>query len=368
MYDFVEKWSENPKVIKKIKEYMPSYLSQFKKDDREIICKLLSNVDYYTEENIQDIISEYSKFIMKELICIHERYKVCYPTTDSKVNHNTNKLMCFLDKRISIENNILSSLKEVECLIILDDYCGSGDTLIEFLSKVKPYIDKKINIYYYPIFITQYALNRLNSYIDELFTLIIKEYCLNKAYCLSLNNIFVLKEKQEFIRICEEKNIIGDNCFGYKHVEDKFVTRYFTPNNSLGILWYNERLYKPLFGRAGRDLKKSYKYLTNEQIMQFRSVIKHTKNIQKITYAKVGLLLYNSYTKEEIEEFLGILNVDKIISDLINQNIIKFEKEKFVFYKNLSFYYREKQLKYTIEFGDFYTKQEKIENSLRGII
>lgn len=55
MYEFVESWSNNSKVIDKIKEYLPSYLSQFKLEDQPIICKLLENVEYYSEDELERV-------------------------------------------------------------------------------------------------------------------------------------------------------------------------------------------------------------------------------------------------------------------------------------------------------------------------
>ena len=55
MYDFVNNWSNNPIVVKKIKEYLPSYFLQFKPEDQPIIYKLLENVEYYNEEKLERI-------------------------------------------------------------------------------------------------------------------------------------------------------------------------------------------------------------------------------------------------------------------------------------------------------------------------
>ena len=59
MYEFVNNWSSNPIVVKRIKEYLPSYFLQFKPEDRSIIYKLLENVEYYNEERLERILQRY---------------------------------------------------------------------------------------------------------------------------------------------------------------------------------------------------------------------------------------------------------------------------------------------------------------------
>lgn len=367
MYEFVESWSNNSKVIDKIKEYLPSYLSQFKLEDQPIICKLLENVEYYSEDELESISIEYFKVIDRLCAKIKTQYVVSTIFQDDKINHNTTKIISWCPKHINVMTNISKcDLKEVSNLILIDDYCGSGETVLNTLKYIEEQINNNLKVFYCPIFITSVANNRLNSQKYNHIKLVIVDHIINKAQCLSVNSIFTDKEKEQFIRICYEKNI--GKIYGYNLIEDKFATRIFTPNNSLGILWYSERLYKPLFRREGQRLEKNYKYLSNEQINEFKEIIIRTDDKERLIKAKFAFLLYKNYNLDEIEYFLGI-NCGKIIlKNLLEEKVLRLSNNRYCFYKNLGKYFREEKLNTYIEFGIVITKQDEIENKLRGLI
>ena len=367
MYDFVNNWSNNPIVVKKIKEYLPSYFLQFKPEDQPIIYKLLENAEYYNEEKLERILQRY--FANVEFIYenVKGRCKVSTIFQDDLINHNTSKIMSWCPKSINVISNILRyNLNEIDDLIIIDDYCGSGNTILSLLTKIDKTINNKINIYYCPVFITSEAIRILNDKKFNNTTFILVPYLENAALCLSVNNIFSDEEKEKFINICKEKNI--DYIYGFNNSEDKFASKIFTPNNSLGVLWYSERLYKPLFRRNGHNLIKNYKYLSNNQIEEFKKIIIHTSDYEKITKAKFALLMYNNYNIEEIEEFLGINNGRYILKSLLAEKILKLQNNRYCFYQNLEKYFRKDKLNLYVEFGEVITKQDEIENKLRSLI
>lgn len=367
MYEFVDKWSNNPIVRKKVKEYLPSYLAQFELVDQPIICKLLKEVEYYNEDVLNEITECFFNIIDKLRLELPGTNKICSPIQDDFVNHNTLKLLSWAPKRIEIINNILKyDLLEIDNLIIIDDYCGSGEKILDLLKKIDEKITKKLNVYYCPIFIINQTIDNLKNKKFEYINFYLISNKINKAMCLSTNNIFNDEEKVNFIRICDEKSI--NMIYGYNDSEDKFATKYFTPNNSLGILWYSERLYKPLFGRNGRDLCKNYRFLSNKQIKEFNETIIHGKTAENIMKAKFALLLYNNYNVDEIEKFLGINNGDKIIESLLNENVLKISNNRYMFDKNLKKYFRIEKISLYVEFGEVITKQDEIENNLRSLI
>ena len=339
MYEFVDNWSSNQKVVEKVKEYLPSYLAQFKLEDQHIICKLLQNVEYYSQSKMEEELEKYFKIIKGLIKILQINYEVCVPFVDSKVNHNSSKILAYCPNDIKLINNVLNlNFSTINSLIVLDDYCGSGNTIKEFLKKLDNIVNKAIDIYYCPIFIVEKTLEELKTMSFNNLILKIFEYKINIAFCLSENNIFTEEEKEEFIKICKSKHIA--DIHGYFKIEDKFSTKYFTPNNSIGILWYSDRLYKPLFKRNGQNLTKPVKFLTNDKIEEFNEIILHTSDVEKIKKAKVALLLYNNYTFDEIENFLGIENLNEIIISLVEENILKESNGKYCFYKNLDKYFR----------------------------
>lgn len=366
MYDFVDNWSTNPKVIERIKNYIPSYLSQFKLGDQPIICKLLENIEYYDEEKIEEEAYYFFQKIKKIITDLNGITKISTPFYDNVLNHNTSKLLSNCPKSIPIIINIFNDdLSHIDNLIIVDDYSGTGNTFLAFLNKLNDSLYKKIKVIYCPMFITSQSAANISNKKFKNINLTLVEYKVNYALCLSENSIFLENEIKQFINICEEKNI--KYIHGYENVEDIISTKYFTPNNSLGILWYSERLYKPLFNRNGQNLSVNCRYLSNKQIDEFRKIIK-VRNSEKIKIATFALLLYNGYEIDEIEKFLRIDDGKYIFNKLIDEEIIILKNNKYYFYKNLDKYFNENALITYIGLGQSITKQEIIENGLRSLI
>ena len=101
------------------------------------------------------------------------------------------------------------------------------------------------------------------------------------------------------------------------------------------------------------------KYLSNNQIEEFKEIIIHTSDYEKITKAKFALLMYNDYN---IEEFLDINNGRDILKSLLAEKILKLNNNRYCFYQNLEKYFRKDKLNLYVEFGEVITKQDEIEN------
>lgn len=368
MFDFVDKWSNNPNVVKKIKEYLPSYLSQFDDVEKPIMCKLLENVEYYGENRIQDIIIEYFIYIEELIEIIGNHCEVCVPSKDNIINHNSYKILSYCPKTIKVINNVLNqNLNEIESLIIIDDYCGSGETICDFFDELNKKLLKTMKVYYFPVFIVDKTLQKLSKIKYVNLELKIINKITNNAECLSTNNIFNLAELKIFYDFCSDLKIAKEYVKGYGDIEDKFSTSYFTPNNSLGILWYEDRLYRPLFKRNGNVFKEQ-RYLSKKEMKEMNDLIIHTKDKERIDKSKIIFLLYKGFTIDEIRNYVNINNIKKEIQNLIKEKALVNQNDRYTFGVNIKEYFRVEKLNMHIEFGTYFTKRDEIENRLRSLI
>ena len=380
MYDFLNKWECDEKVIKKYREIViPSYLNQFKEEDKIIVLELLEQIEYYSEKSLDDLVLDYSYFLKDLHFNRFEDY-FCVPQDDLIINHNTNKIIASIPIGHEIHCNALKTdLSLYQRIIVLDDYCGSAETIIGFLGELDKRLNDKLIAIYAPIIITEVGKTNLEKTAFKNIELQVVVFKENEASKLSNHCIFSIDHLNQFLTICQYLNIPSTYINGKNGVEDILATKKFTPNNSLGIMWYNEKLYRPLFRRNGIFNNLYYRYLSKEQLSIMREVIKipraakgddrkRAEISKRILKSKIGLLLRYNYSKKEIEYFLGVDDVDEMINALLKEGIIQKRDGNYTFYKNLNNYYKVNNLKELDDLEQIYFKQYVIENNIKKLI
>ena len=224
-----------------------------------------------------------------------------------------------------------------------------------------------MKVYYFPVFIVDKTLQKLSKIKYVNLELKIINKITNNAECLSTNNIFNLAELKIFYDFCSDLKIAKEYVKGYGDIEDKFSTSYFTPNNSLGILWYEDRLYRPLFKRNGNVFKEQ-RYLSKKEMKEMNDLIIHTKDKERIDKSKIIFLLYKGFTIDEIRNYVNINNIKKEIQNLIKEKALVNQNDRYTFGVNIKEYFRVEKLNMHIEFGTYFTKRDEIENRLRSLI
>lgn len=169
-------------------------------------------------------------------------------------------------KQIILEKEIETNKKRlegIEYLIMIDDYTGTGSTIITFLESIIETIPSSIEIVIYCIHGTYVALESIEKFIenlgDEKPNITLKFEEISRKYFSNCST------EEEIIRKFSEKNLLDDEyTLGYKDTQSVLTTYRNTPNNTLSLFWKEstrEYGWEPLFLRAGKkgsSLKKLY--------------------------------------------------------------------------------------------------------------
>ena len=204
-------------------------------------------------------------------------------------------------------------LHRASTIIIVDDYCGSGNTIIKMLDDINNILNKTINIIIAPLFITYSAIDNIKDNVCHKyhnFTVSFEHSNdIRKAKYLSVNNVLSNEELKKYEEIAKDNHLIYPH--GYNSIEELLAFSYCTPNNTVGILWENSFFRIPFLGRDNNkfiDYTKK-KFFSNEEISNLRRCIKYTvksKMRKKIIFAILLLLEYPDdqiYTRLRFEDF-----------------------------------------------------------------
>ena len=158
----------------------------------------------------------------------------------------------------SFEPNLLELIRceqVPDVISIIDDYSGTGSTLIKYLCKLintNTHI-KKAKIYFVVIHISEDALNNINKFAKEQGIVIKCIYLHKSERAFKENYIFseidALIEKNRYGEICELYNVKPSLTFGYREIAALVSFDYNTPNNTLGVFWHELDDFFSLFSR-----------------------------------------------------------------------------------------------------------------------
>lgn len=222
--------------------------------DRDLIIELTKN--YLVVD-----IDEYCKYLNEALICFFKENKHLvenldtihvFPVQDRDYPDKTKsgniicyflqgvvfrKFSVFRDKRVRIIetfNSLEQHKDEVKILILVDDYVGSGDTVLGCINTVeeKGISKEKINVL--TLVLQECGKNAVEGYGVPIYASVIK----NKA----ISDNYEQKDAEDKIErmknISKQIKVKDRNLYlGYKESES-LVTMIKTPNNTLPFYWY----------------------------------------------------------------------------------------------------------------------------------
>lgn len=152
---------------------------------------------------------------------------------------------------------IQASLKiaGIERIIILDDFCGSGNQASKFHEEFVTYLKDKapqIQVAYYALFAIEEGLNKVKGLSFDQAEAV---FVLDESYkCFSDISRFFMEEDAQLKAPCKimcEKygKQISLNPLGYKDCQMLIGFHHNTPNNTLPIFWQDKNGWHPMFKR-----------------------------------------------------------------------------------------------------------------------
>lgn len=341
---FIDKKYQEPykKII--VENYMKFLDNERTVSDKEKLLKILKNVTWYSNHNTDVFFSNIITEILDEIIgdiffiCKDKKNSSCY-----NIVLNLEREGKLERKNIITYNKITKTLqdkkiKEKSTILIVDDYAGSGNTIIDMINAIEEkYVNMNVHIL---IYVWQEAgIERIKEHLKSDFNnnyeIIEKGIVLENSYEEKFNED---NDSIEYI-----KNIC-DNCksddfrYGYMETGSMLTFNGISPNNNISMLWrsdinYNECKWSPVFNREYSLeylRKKKNEYLINNK----RGILKIYNNSDlksKVTFEqfKVLIILFNTYSVrlEHIKDLLGFDNIEEvqnIIENFVNCGIISY--------------------------------------------
>lgn len=229
--------------------------------NREIIYRLLEKFEFYGHAYVNKGLKDlYTNFINKYNINNDETLYTYVRKTDASLNSSIKYMVEYITiNKISEKNCSMNieeidenQLKYIKNIVLIDDYSGSGESIIKYLKKYyRKFIQK--NIYILLISMTEGAdINIRDNFKDKEININIEVINLEKkAFSkLELNDDEMIKKREEFEIISNKKGINDEEeIWGRKRTEALISFYNNTPNNTLGIFWKKTTANNPLFPR-----------------------------------------------------------------------------------------------------------------------
>lgn len=143
----------------------------------------------------------------------------------------------------------------IERIVLLDDFCGSGNQATTFHDQFVKYLKEKaphIQISYFALFAIKDGLRIVR---DLLFDQAEAVFVLDESYkCFSDKSRFFIDEDADLKDPCREMcekygKQISSNPLGYKNCQMLIGFHHNTPNNTLPIFWQEKYGWNPIFKR-----------------------------------------------------------------------------------------------------------------------
>jgi hypothetical protein len=277
-------------------DQLSKWLGNFKDNERLNAMFLLSKFMYFNNETIRELMIRVYEDLYKRPI-IHEIRRKNGHTRDSgiierefkKVNRNTRflsignpsessaHLLYFFRQENGLKRDLFigqqelfahdvgkgeitatMAIKDIERIIVLDDFCGSGNQATDFNDKVVKFIkmkNKNLFVAYYSLFATENGIKKLQGLS---FDSVESVFVLDDSYkCFSERSRYFdgedVKLKIPCKSMCEEYGKkISKIPLGYKDCQLMLGFHHNTPNNTLPIFWQESNGWQPIFKRFAK--------------------------------------------------------------------------------------------------------------------
>lgn len=278
--DCLDRWKITDNLDDKIKIFKTNFNSWFERfnnnDESDIILKLLEHffyyshsfVNYYFKKSYYDIKNKYKNMSINNTIYtfIKSNSGIANSSIDYwheyRLVNKINKKICFEDiGKISDEQ-----FKSIEYIIFIDDFSGTSNTFVNHL-KNKIEIYKNKTVIFVTIHIMKDAICNIkkialeNNFNVDFFQYKIQDKAFSNKYFISNINI----KKEIFKNISKKLKINEKYIFGYKKSESLAAFYNNTPNNTLGIFWFDTCLNKAIFPRDNPDTPCWYNLSKNKK-------------------------------------------------------------------------------------------------------
>lgn len=296
----INKWNggvESDKRIKEVEEYFKDWFSNIPEEYKSMVEVLIKNLEYYPRKAVNNYLVELHKELLKKGDINDDNTIYVFIKSKSGKGNSSNdywteyKNINDLNREICYENMYLitnEQWKYIKNIVFIDDFCGTGNTFINEIKNIrkikkiekfnKTYLGKRI--FYIIIVTTEIGLKEIKNYAESkkiLITLVYK-FIQKKAF---EQNLFIIDDesaKKLLINLSNEYKIPKIQQLGFKESQSLVAFYNNTPNNTIGLMRYDTKVYKPLFPRRN-DKKPSWKTMKKDE--KGRKIANYNNEVEK---------------------------------------------------------------------------------------
>ena len=351
IYKKVGEWEEKGHR-QQLKIKVENWLSQFEDEEKEEMLTLLLNFDYFSKNQIsKNVVHLYNLFrqeckdtdivftkIDKEMsVGFSSVFYTCFWQSNNLCNYSADSIFKY---------NKANQLPQT--IVIVDDFFGSGNTIIKFLSDLLSQNKNLINYKLYFLVMQGTEIGKINietfAKDNNLNLRIVARKISAKAF--APDNIYSSLDvdfyKNKYSKICDDRNITLK--FGYEEVEALVSFYYNSPNNTLGAFWCDVNNFKSLFPRSKKErtslAEMRQKVKSNDYLEKQKPFISNADSYKNDIFMVYCLSKGTGFDLYEACYDFGL--TEKQISDMIEYLC----KEKFLQFSDSKYIATEKLKKY----------------------
>ncbi|WP_347104174.1 phosphoribosyltransferase-like protein [Streptococcus anginosus] len=190
------------------------------------------------------------------------------------------------------KGKLKNSYKRTDFLVLLDDFSGSGETIIDYLKVLQKYLPKKIQVLIFCLHgmydaeqtLTDWCVNNKTLNVTIYFFGKEKKF-FDKFENLSPNHQSQLEKLKLKLKYFEQTYVLETDeqkyTLGYNDTESLVTNYRNTPNNTFSIFWKKSKnlKWKPLFPRNEKhDSKKHFTFDPTERQFIRKNIYQICKN------------------------------------------------------------------------------------------
>ncbi|WP_157456207.1 hypothetical protein [Carnobacterium maltaromaticum] len=298
--------SSEEEYVKNFRKKFGYFVSQKKLTDKTNISNFLidgiSNYKYYSRETVEHIFQKFHHDFLSQVVNMQKTIFCNISNVEALTKYNSSNF--FLSKYLevnSLDNSkgfdiyqeLLTKpkskrIKKVETIVFIDDFSGSGNTIITYFQKLLPLLkDKKIVIYC--IHIMEEAEQNILRFAEE-------NISSNKIYlkysCKSTKILKGSPELREVIRNFEKEDVKSSFPLGYDESEALVTFYRNSPNNTISSYWSHfEGYWSALFPRKQAE----FDFLRHQNDLKN---IKYNLSVLKIKNYEIKVVVTLVYLNE----------------------------------------------------------------------
>jgi hypoxanthine phosphoribosyltransferase len=229
-----------------------AWLSQFADDDLNLALRLIERIRYINATNIRSMSRRLFE-IAREEIRRKKYKKVVFVAVGDPGSGSGVVARALRDVLRDTPYKLLSMVdlgrvrpKDLDAIVFVDDFSGTGSTLEKWWANVEALVRPTDAV----VFVGLLVLNQsARARIEAFAEVVAVEELINRNVLADGNNDFTAMQKTVIRAYCKKTGAGQEYLSGFGGCGLLVAFRHGCPNNSLPVLWHEDKHWRPLFNR-----------------------------------------------------------------------------------------------------------------------